>query len=101
MYLLWLRRPSGLQCPDSSGHVFGCRKNASKNRGMAGWKACATAAAMLACALGAQTQQLDKQELNRMLDELRAAIRVDDWAEASRISIRINAALLQNRSRTQ
>lgn len=44
-------------------------------------------------------QQTDKQELNRLLDELRAAIRVEDWAEASRISIRLNAELLAKRSR--
>jgi hypothetical protein len=57
--------------------------------------------AVLALALGAQTQPTEKQELNRMLDELRAAIRADDWAEASRISIRLNAALLERRTRTQ
>jgi hypothetical protein len=57
--------------------------------------------AVLALALGAQTQQTEKQELNRMLDELRAAIRADDWAEASRISIRLNAELLAKRTRTQ
>jgi ATP/maltotriose-dependent transcriptional regulator MalT len=40
-----------------------------------------------------------KDDFNRMLDEMRAAIRRDDWAEASRLSIRINAALLlRNRS---
>jgi len=59
------------------------------------------AAVVLALALGAQTQPAEKQELNRMLDELRAAIRADDWAEASRISIRLNAALLEKRTRTQ
>jgi hypothetical protein len=57
--------------------------------------------AVLALTLGAQTQQTEKQELNRMLDELRAAIRADDWAEASRISIRLNAELLARRTRTQ
>jgi hypothetical protein len=52
-------------------------------------------------ALGAQTQQTEKQEFYRMLDELRAAIRAEDWAEASRISIRLNAELLAKRTRTQ
>jgi hypothetical protein len=56
---------------------------------------------VLAAALGAQTQQSEKQQLNRLLDELRAAIRSDDWDEASRISIQLNAALLSKRSRTQ
>ncbi len=51
--------------------------------------------------LAAQTPPAEKQELNRMLDELRAAIRNDDWAEASRISIRLNAEVLSRRSRTQ
>ena len=55
----------------------------------------------LALALPAQTPQTEKQEFSRMLDELRAAIRADDWAEASRISIRLNAALLEKRTRTQ
>ena len=36
-----------------------------------------------------------------MLDELSAAIRADDWAEASRISMRLNAALLEKRTRGQ
>src|SRR5438552_17558941 len=57
--------------------------------------------ALLAGALPAQTPQTDKQEMNRMLDELRAAIRADDWAEASRISIRLNAAVLAKRTSTQ
>ena len=48
-----------------------------------------------------RTQTSDKAEFNRMLDELRAAIRSDDWAEASRISIRLNAMLLEKRTRTQ
>jgi hypothetical protein len=51
------------------------------------------------CGAALAAQQTDKQELNRMLDELRAAIRADDWIEASRISIRINAELLAKRSR--
>ena len=55
----------------------------------------------LAIALRAQTQSPEKQEFTRMLDELRAAIRADDWAEASRISMRLNAALLEKRTRGQ
>jgi hypothetical protein len=55
----------------------------------------------LATALQAQTQTPEKLEFTRMLDELRAAIRADDWAEASRISIRLNAALLEKRTRGQ
>src|SRR5262245_31298413 len=35
-----------------------------------------------------------KDEMIRMLDELRAAVRREDWPEASRISIRLNASLL-------
>ena len=52
-----------------------------------------------AAALLAQAGQPTKDELNRMMDDLRAAVRREDWAEASRISIRINTALLiRNRS---
>jgi hypothetical protein len=58
---------------------------------------------VLVAALHAQTAQQppDKQEFTRMIDALRAAIRADDWAEASRISIRLNAALLERRTRAQ
>jgi len=56
---------------------------------------------VLAGVLGAQTQTPDKLELTRMLDDLRAAIRSEDWAEASRISIRLNATLLEMRARKQ
>jgi hypothetical protein len=56
----------------------------------------------LAAALGsAQQPQSDQKELNQMLDEIRAAIRAGDWPEASRISIRLNAALLMLRTRSQ
>jgi len=51
------------------------------------------------CGAALAAQQTDKQELNRLLDELRAAIRADDWVEASRISVRLNAELLARRSR--
>jgi hypothetical protein len=44
-------------------------------------------------------QAPDKQELNRMMDAIRAAIRTDDWTEASRIAIRLNATLLEWRTK--
>ena len=57
------------------------------------------AALWFAGALCAQTGQPTKDDLARMIDDLRAAIRREDWSEASRISIRINTALLvRNRS---
>ena len=46
-------------------------------------------------------QQPEKQELNRMLDEIRASIRSDDWVEASRTAARLNAALLTRRTQSQ
>jgi len=54
---------------------------------------------LFAGVLCAQTGQPTKDELSRMIDDMRAAIRREDWSEASRISIRINAALLM-RTRT-
>jgi len=54
-----------------------------------------------AAAHAAPQQQPDKQEFYRMLDEIRASIRIDDWPEASRTAIRLNAALLEKRGRTQ
>jgi hypothetical protein len=48
----------------------------------------------------AQSAQATKDDLSRMLDDIRAAVRRDDWSEASRISIRLNASLLM-RIRTQ
>lgn len=54
-----------------------------------------------AAALGSAQQQPDVKELNLMLDEIRAAIRAGDWPEASRISIRLNGALLTLRTRSQ
>ena len=54
---------------------------------------------LLAGALCAQTGRTTRADLDRMIDEMRAAIRREDWQEASRLSIRINAALLmQTRS---
>ncbi|MBS1854027.1 MAG: hypothetical protein JST11_01575 [Acidobacteria bacterium] len=58
------------------------------------------AALFCAVTLSAQTRPADKNELNRMIDELRAAVRGEDWPEASRIAIRINTALL-TRNRPQ
>ena len=55
---------------------------------------------ILAASLRAQPGQPTKDDLNRMMDEMRAAIRREDWSEASRLSIRLNAALLM-RTRTQ
>ena len=55
-------------------------------------------------ALGAilRAQQApDKQEINRMMDAIRAAVRMDDWTEASRIAIRLNATLLEWRTKAQ
>jgi hypothetical protein len=54
----------------------------------------------LAASLAAQTGQPTKDELNQLMDEIRTAIRREDWSEASRLSIRLNAALLM-RTRTQ
>ncbi|HJZ95637.1 MAG TPA: hypothetical protein VKE70_03980 [Candidatus Solibacter sp.] len=48
----------------------------------------------------AQSVQPTKDDLTRMIDDLRAAVRREDWSEASRLSIRINASLLM-RTRTQ
>ena len=48
----------------------------------------------------AQQSKPDQRELNLMLDQIRAAIRAEDWPEASRIAIRLNTTLLSLR-RTQ
>lgn len=56
----------------------------------------ALSALLLAGALYAQSGQPTRDDLNRMIDEMRAAIRREDWPEASRLSIRINAALLMH-----
>src|SRR6266404_5865228 len=55
---------------------------------------------ILAASLRAQPAQPTKDDLNRLMDEIRAAIRSEDWSEASRLSIRLNAALLM-RTRSQ
>src|SRR5437764_9183978 len=43
----------------------------------------------------------EQKEVNLMLDETRAAVRAEDWPEASRLSIRLNALLLNLRGRSQ
>jgi hypothetical protein len=53
-----------------------------------------------AASLCAQSRPAEQGELNRMIDELRAAVRAEDWSQASRIAIRINAVLL-TRTRPQ
>lgn len=54
---------------------------------------------VLCCLIAAATvraapQQPDKQELYRMLDDIRASIRVDDWNEAWRVAVRLNGAII-------
>ena len=54
-----------------------------------------------AVALAGAQPKPDQNELNLMLDQIRAAIRAEDWPEASRIAIRLNATLLNQRARSQ
>src|SRR5438477_268350 len=54
----------------------------------------------VAVSLGAQSAQPTKDELSQLMDEIRAAIRREDWSEASRLSMRLNGALLM-RTRSQ
>ena len=61
---------------------------------------CGTTLWLFARMLCAQTGQPTKVELDRIIEDMRAAIKREDWPEASRISIRVNAALLM-RLRTQ
>src|SRR5450759_3217465 len=56
---------------------------------------------MAAAALVGAQAKPDQRELNLMLDQLRAAVRSEDWPEASRLAIRLNAALLNLRARSQ
>jgi hypothetical protein len=53
-----------------------------------------------ASALAFAQQKPDQKELDLMLDQIRAAIRAEDWSEASRLAIRLRAALLNARART-
>lgn len=53
-------------------------------------------------ALFAQQQTKPQQrELNQLLDDIRTAVRAEDWPEASRLTIRLNAMLLNLRGRSQ
>ncbi len=54
-----------------------------------------------AAALAGAQPKPDQKELNFMLDQIRAAVRAEDWPEASRLAIRLNAALLSLRARSQ
>ena len=56
---------------------------------------------MAAVALAGAQPKPDQREFNLMLDQIRAAIRAEDWPEASRIAMRLNAALLNLRARSQ
>jgi hypothetical protein len=56
---------------------------------------------MAAVALAGAQPKPDQKEFNLMLDQIRAAIRAEDWPEASRIAMRLNAALLNLRARSQ
>jgi hypothetical protein len=48
----------------------------------------------------AAPQQPDKQELYRMLDEIRASIRLDDWNEAWRTAVRLNVSIVERLPRS-
>jgi hypothetical protein len=56
---------------------------------------------MAAVALAGAQPKPDPKEFNLMLDQIRAAIRAEDWPEASRIAMRLNATLLNLRARSQ
>ena len=56
---------------------------------------------MAAGALAGAQPKPDQKELNLMLDQIRAAIRAEDWPEASRLAMRLNATLLNLRARSQ
>lgn len=53
-----------------------------------------------AAMLCGQPRQSSKDQIERMIDELRSAVRGEDWSLASRLAIRINTALLE-RNRPQ
>jgi hypothetical protein len=50
-----------------------------------------------AVALAGAQPKPDQKELNLMLDQIRAAVRAEDWPEASRLAIRLNTTLLNLR----
>src|ERR1035437_5833838 len=56
---------------------------------------------MAVVALAGAQPKPDPKEFNLMLDQIRAAIRAEDWPEASRIAIRLNDTLLNLRARSQ
>jgi hypothetical protein len=55
---------------------------------------------VLGCLVAAATvraapqQQPEKQELYRMLDDIRTSIRLDDWNEAWRLAVRLNGSII-------
>ena len=51
-------------------------------------------------ALAAAQQKPDQKELTLLLDQIRAAVRNEDWPEASRLTIRLNSSLLMLRNRS-
>jgi len=54
-----------------------------------------------AASVGAAAQQQpDKQEMYRMLDDIRASVRLDDWNEAWRLAVRLNASIMERLPRT-
>ena len=53
-----------------------------------------------AAVVRAAAQQPDKQELYRMLDDIRASIRLDDWNEAWRIAARLNGSIVERLTKT-
>jgi hypothetical protein len=53
-----------------------------------------------AATVRAAPQQPDKQEQYRMLDEIRASIRLDDWNEAWRVAVRLNASIVERLLKT-
>jgi hypothetical protein len=54
-----------------------------------------------AVALAGAQPKPDQREFTLMLDQIRAAIRAEDWPEASRLSMRLSNTLLELRSRSQ
>lgn len=56
---------------------------------------------MAVASIGAAAQQQpDKQEMYRMLDDIRASVRLDDWNEAWRLAVRLNASIMERLPRT-
>ena len=55
----------------------------------------------LAAAVAIAQQKPDQKEISLMLDQIRAAVRAEDWPEASRLTTRLNATLMNLRVRSQ